>query len=132
MLLAALAEQPIAQCLAAARRGAAVAEQEEQRQQGKEEDHQAASDLAAIFARRFGNHSRVEPAEQRLGHDRIGEVGAPPIGDRRADDRQLVNPIGHGEAVVSRGDNHSDEDMGFVRDRDAEQDERRHEHDADD
>ena len=63
-------------------RCAAVAEQEEQRQDGEPEQHHAMHELKAEMLAEGEHPALMQPLQQFLGVVRVGEVIAPPTGQR--------------------------------------------------
>ena len=99
----ALAPQHLAhQHLHPAPEGGAVAEQEEKRQYGDNEKRKAAGDEDG-GALRHPRQGRGIDAREAVGDRTFAyHVGAPPIGDGVADQRQLVHIVGHHAAAMIR------------------------------
>ena len=128
-----LAPQPnqsVAQAAQLRDQRVAVAKQKEQGQQREQKQRQAVHHFGAILADRFGESPQIDSTDQLFGSDRIAEVAAPPFSNRGTDERQLIEPSRGRNPVVARVVNELDDEVALVGHRDADQDDRRNEDDA--
>ncbi len=100
-------------------------------QKSEAKDDQSVNDFGAVEPGRCGDRSRADPSQQLLSRIGVAQIGAPPLFDGSADNRQLRHPFRDRNTVVLGLAEKLDDGTNLARALDRDIDERDRENEPD-